>query len=434
VLPLNVMAEPVRLSGSRKGVSDDSEQSSPRLKELPAMSFSASAPFNGVVYITDSLGGEDIQASGVLIAHDLVLTAAHAVYEAGVGTATNIVVSPGYDQGIAPFGSAYALSYSYNPVADYGDEETLATSQDDFALIKLGTSFAAATVFDLGSNFPGGVAYVSGYPASANGAQESPAQTISLVPGYSILQGLTLGAGSSGGPVWTPSANGTPVVDGLVSTGGDGIGYNVQLTTTAVTEIEGWVAQDEASTPPLSVFDTSTNAAVTAAGTAYSGPVAGVENTYGNVTSDSLNIVATTPSWFITTGSGNDAITVTSGTNVINGGAGSNFLSGGNGTDTFFVDATSADQDIWSTVVNFHHGDAVTLWGVSPATATMSWANDQGAAGYSGLTLHAQTINGTSASLTLDNYSQADLSDGRLAVAYGTNAALGPYMYIAGTG
>jgi Ca2+-binding RTX toxin-like protein len=173
---------------------------------------------------------------------------------------------------------------------------------------------------------------------------------------------------------------------------------------------------------------------VTAAGTAYSGPVAGVENTYGNVTSDSLNIVATTPSWFITTGSGNDAITVTSGTNVINGGAGSNFLSGGNGTDTFFVDATSADQDIWSTVVNFHHGDAVTLWGVSPATATMSWANDQGAAGYSGLTLHAQTINGTSASLTLDNYSQADLSNGRLAVAYGTNAALGPYMYIAGTG
>ena len=399
------------------------------------MSFSASAPYNGVVYITATIADEDIQASGVLIAPDLVLTAAHVVYQAGLGTATNIVVSPGYDQGIAPFGSAYGLTYSYNPVADYGDEETLATSQDDFALIELGTSFAGPTTFDLGSNFAGGVAYVSGYPAGANGAEVSPAQNLSLLPGYSILQGLALGAGSSGGPVWTPGADGTPIVDGLVSTESNGgAGYNVQLTTGAVSEIQGWVAQDEAPTPPLAVFDTSIETAVTANGAAYSGPVGGVENTYADVSSDSLNIVARTPDWFITTGAGNDAITVTSGTNVINGGSGSNFLTGGNGTDTFFVDATAAGQDIWSTVVNFHKGDAVTLWGVSPATATMSWASDQGAAGYSGLTLHAATANGTSASFTLDTYSQADLSDGRLAIAYGTNAALGPYMYIAGTG
>jgi V8-like Glu-specific endopeptidase len=398
------------------------------------MSFSANAPFNGVVYITDTIGDEDFQASGVLIAPNLVLTAAHVVYQAGVGTATNIVVSPGYDQGAAPFGSAYALTDNYNYVADYDGEESFATSQYDVALIKLGTSFAGPTVFDLGSDFPGGVAYVSGYPASADGAQESPAQNISLVPGYSLLQGLALGDGSSGGPVWTPGSNGTPTIDGLVSTGGDGIGYNVQLTTSTVNEIEGWVAQDEAPTPPLTVFDTATNTAVTATGSAYSGPVVGLQNTYAHVSSDSLNIVATTPNWFITTGAGNDAITVTSGTNVINGGSGSNFLTGGNGADTFYLDATAPDQDIWSTVVNFHKGDAVTLWGVSPLTGTLAWANDQGASGYSGLTLHAETANGTSASLTLDGYSQADLSDGRLAIAYGTNAALGPYMYIAGTG
>jgi V8-like Glu-specific endopeptidase len=398
------------------------------------MSFSASAPFNGVVYITDTIGDEDLQASGVLIAPNLVLTAAHAVYQAGVGSATNIVVSPGYHSGIAPYGSAYALGYNDNPVADYGDEETLATSQDDFALIKLGTSFAGPTVFSLGQNFPGGVAYVSGYPASADGAQESPAQNISVVPGYSILQGLALGPGSSGGPVWTLGADGAPVVDGLVSTGSGSIGYDVQLTTSAVNEIEGWATQDEAPAPPLAVFDTSTNTAVTAAGAPYSGPVAGLENAYADITPDNLTIVATTPDWFITTGPGNDAITVTSGTNVINGGAGSNFLTGGNGTDTFYVDATAPDQNIWSTVVNFHEGDAVTLWGVSPATAKLSWASDQGASGYSGLTLHAYTANGTVASLTLDNYSQADLSDGRLGIAYGINASVGPYMYVAGTG
>ena len=398
------------------------------------MSFSATAPFNGVVYITDTIGNEDFQASGVLIAPNLVLTAAHVVYEAGVGTATNIKVSPGYDQGDAPFGSAYALTYNYNSVADYGDEETLSTSQGDFALIKLGTSFAGVTDFDLASNYPGGVGYVSGYPAIANGSLESPAQNLSLVPGYSLLQGLALGAGSSGGPVWTPGAGGTPSVEGLVSTANGDTGYDVQLTTSAVDEIEGWAAQDEAPSAPLTVFDTSTDAALTAAGTAYSGPVTGLQNTYADITPDSLNIVATTPSWFITTGSGNDAITVTSGTNVIDGGAGSNFLTGGSGADTFYLNATAAAQDIWSTVVNFHQGDAVTLWGVSPATATISWANNQGASGYSGLTLHAETAGGTSASLTLDGYSQADLSDGRLAIAYGTNAALGPYMYIAGTG
>jgi V8-like Glu-specific endopeptidase len=398
------------------------------------MSSSFNAPLNGVVYITDTIGGEAAQASGVLIAPNLVLTAAHVVYQQGAGTATNIVVSPGYDQGIAPFGNAYALSYSYNPVADYDDEETLYASQSDYAVIELGTSFSGPTVFGLGTNYPGGVAYVSGYPAAAHGALESPAQNISLIPGTNILQGLALGPGSSGGPVWTLGVNGAPTVQGLVSTESDGIGYNVQITASALNEIEGWVAQDEAPTPPLSVFDTTTNTSVAASGTPYSGPVAGLQNSYANITADSLTITATTPNWFITTGSGNDAITVTSGTNVINGGSGSNFLTGGNGRDTFYLDATAPDQDIWSTVVNFHQGDAVTLWGISPLTATMSWAGDQGAAGYSGLTLHATTIDGTSASLTLDTYSAADLTDGRLAIAYGTNAALGPYMYIVGTG
>jgi hypothetical protein len=79
-------------------------------------------------------------------------------------------------------------------------------------------------------------------------------------------------------------------------------------------------------------------------------------------------------------------------------------------------------------------GVGVTLGGFRPATATIALADDQGASGYSGLTLHAETANGTSASLTLDDYGKADLSDGRLGIAYGTNAALGPYMYIAGTG
>jgi V8-like Glu-specific endopeptidase len=398
------------------------------------MSGNSSAPLSGIVYITDTIGSDRYQGSGVLIAPDLVLTAAHVVWLQGVGSATNITVSAGYSQGAAPFGQAYALSYDYNPVADAGDEETLVTSQSDYALIKLAAPITGAANFSLGTDFTSGVAYVSGYPATANGALLSPAQYLNQIPGLSILAGQSLGAGSSGGPVWALNG-GTPTVYGLVSTENDGIGFNVQMTQSSVAQIQSWAQQLEAPQAPLTVFDTTTATSVAASGTPYVGPVAGLQNTYANITTDGLNILATTPNWFIATGSGNDAITVTQGNNVVDGGAGSNFLTGGVGDDTFFVNATPPNQDIWSTVVHFHQGDFATLWGVAPIVATsMVWANNQGAAGYTGLTLHATTVNGTSASLTLDGYSMSDLSNGRLAIAYGVDHTTGPYMLIAGTG
>ena len=73
-------------------------------------------------------------------------------------------------------------------------------------------------------------------------------------------------------------------------------------------------------------------------GNRTAGPVSGIQYDYINITSDSLNISASTPNWFIHSGSGNDAIAASSGINVLDGGTGSNFLTGGSGTDTFFVD------------------------------------------------------------------------------------------------
>jgi Ca2+-binding RTX toxin-like protein len=111
---------------------------------------------------------------------------------------------------------------------------------------------------------------------------------------------------------------------------------------------------------PLSVEDTTVNQAVTPSIQTYTGPVAGIQEQYIDTSPDGLNITASTPNWFIHSGSGNDAIAVGSGTNVLDGGAGSNFLTGGSGTDTFFVDDHNASADIWSTVNNFHAGDAAT--------------------------------------------------------------------------
>ena len=189
------------------------------------------------------------------------------------------------------------------------------------------------------------------------------------------------------------------------------------------------------STPGISVLDTTTGQSVLAAAQPYAGPVGGLQEQYINLTSDSLNISVNTPNWFIHSGSGTDAIAANSGANVLDGGFASNFLTGGSGTDTFFVDDRAAPADIWSTVNNFQAGDAATIWGVTPQDFGLAWVDGQGAAGFTGLTLHATAPDGPTASLTLASYSQADLSNGRLSVMFGADAASGSaYMYVHGNG
>jgi beta-glucanase (GH16 family) len=189
------------------------------------------------------------------------------------------------------------------------------------------------------------------------------------------------------------------------------------------------VAAISEQTPGIAVEDTSSQQTVDASTTPYTGPVSGVGNQYINITSDSLNISVDTPDWFIHSGSGNDAIAVSSGTNVLDGGTGSNFLSGGSGTDTFFVDDRGPTADIWSTASNFHAGDAATIWGITSQDFNLTWADGQGAAGYTGLTLHATAPGMPIASLTLVGFTQADLSNGRLSVSFG-NVGGSAYMYI----
>jgi hypothetical protein len=183
------------------------------------------------------------------------------------------------------------------------------------------------------------------------------------------------------------------------------------------------------STGGFSVLDTTTGQPVSVGAQLYSGPVAGVQEQFVDVTADNLNVTVTTPNWFLHSGSGNDALAASSGTNVLDGGTGSNFLTGGSGTDTFFVDDRSAPADIWSTVNNFHTGDAATIFGVTPGSFSLSWVDGQGASGFTGLTLHATAAGVPTASLTLVGFTSADLNDGRLSVSYGTTGG-SSYMYV----
>jgi Ca2+-binding RTX toxin-like protein len=160
--------------------------------------------------------------------------------------------------------------------------------------------------------------------------------------------------------------------------------------------------------------------------------VAGLQWEFIDPTTDSLNVTANVPNVFIHTGSGEDAINVShaNGNNVLDGSTGSNFLVGGSGDDTFFVDDRSPSADIWSTVANFHAGDAATIFGITQSGFNTSWVDGQGATGYTGLTLHVTAGGHPTASLTLAGFTTADLRDGRISTSWGREVDGTPYLYV----
>jgi len=240
-------------------------------------------------------------------------------------------------------------------------------------------------------------------------------------------------------PVWsgnyTSTSSGTLAATSAAAQDQSLFWDQLHPTETGHQAIADAAEQQLSGVPVLAAADTTTNQPASVAGQPYTGPVGGLQQQYISVTPDSLNITATTPNWFIHSGSGNDAIAVSSGINVLDGGTGSNFLTGGSGRDTFYVDDRGPASAVWSTVDNFHSGDAATIFGIIQGSSTLAWADGQGAAGYTGLTLHATAVGAPVASLTLTGLSSADLTNGRLSVSFGsTTAAAGvagsPYLYI----
>lgn len=215
-------------------------------------------PYSSVVYITDAIGSQGWQGSGVLITPDEVLTATHVVYTSGIGAATNIQVVAGYDGGVASLVGA-GVSVHYMPIDDSNRTISFADSQDDFAIIHLAHPLNVGTM-SLGANFTGGSVHVTGYPASAGGQMVDSQQTATLDPVYSLLDGQSIGAGSSGGPIWVNQGN-VPQVVGIVSTQNltTGAGYFTQITTAAANQIETWITQDDGGTP-VSTFVLQENA------------------------------------------------------------------------------------------------------------------------------------------------------------------------------
>lgn len=216
------------------------------------------------------------------------------------------------------------------------------------------------------------------------------------------------------------------------------VGANMQISTEPTPYTGGLPPPGVVPLGPPGHFlvsDQTNGGAWQSQGQAYTGPVAGPASDIIIATADNINVKAAVQNVFIHTGSGDDALDVSAanGNNVLDGSTGSNFLVGGTGKDTFFVDDRGTPAAIWSTVVNFHAGDNATVWGVSPKDFGLAWMNGLGAAGSTGLTLAATAPGKPTAMLTLAGLTSADLTNGRLAISFGTDAASGSnYMLIHG--
>ena len=190
-----------------------------------------------------------------------------------------------------------------------------------------------------------------------------------------------------------------------------------------------------AAAPTAVLFtDTTTGLSATDPGTAYSGPVSYLQSQFIWDSSDGVAMAATASNMFLHGGAGADAISASGGSNVLDGGGGSNFLVGASGadggTDTFFLDERGGDVT-WSTLLNFHQGDALTIFGFVAGKSTLPFVDNDGATGFTGATIHSE-INGNgtgvNGSVTFVGYSVADVQN-KFSITPGTIGDTN-YLYV----
>jgi phospholipase/lecithinase/hemolysin len=251
--------------------------------------------------------------------------------------------------------------------------------------------------------------------------------TIHIVDAYTLLDAAAADPAAYGltnvtTPVWSgsfESASSGTLTSTAPATQDQSLFFDdYHPTETGHQQIADLAEQQLSGLPVLSVTNDA-GAAQPAEPTPYTGGATGVQQQFINISPTNLNISVTTPNWFIYSNSVEGGIIANSGTNILDG-SGSEFMIGGTGSDTFFVDPRTATAATWSTVDNFHAGESIDVWGVSPSDFALSWMNGQGATGYTGLTLDLSAAGKPTVFVTIAGFSQADLTSGRLTASYGS--------------
>ena len=340
------------------------------------------------------LGGTELHGTGTFVNSGTVTVAAGGTVSFGSGAAGQVTLS----------GTGDTVAFQSNPnstasiagfragdriTADVGSTgaASLALAGQVLTISQGGSAIATATLTDAGAP-----AY-----ALSDFSLSLVRNTYTLDP-TTIAVTTTHGAPATAPVVTAPTTPTTPVVTTpttpvvtppvITPTTPVVTTPNVPTTPTVPTSSEPYVAF------------TSTDAGMSGQRQMTTGGNGGpsyLQHTYIWDRPEGVAMRADAANSFIHGGPGQDALQVTSGTNVLDGGTGSNFMTGtvdGAGTDTFFTDARGS-QVVWNTLINFHKGDAATLWGFDPAVSSYRWdASPSGAGGATGATLRANILGG----------------------------------------
>ena len=192
---------------------------------------------------------------------------------------------------------------------------------------------------------------------------------------------------------------------------------------------------DSLATHDIQFSDATADTWGSNASQAYGGPVEYLRHQFIWSSANDVAIAAGQPDTFLKGGAGGDALLAAGGRNVLDGGGGSNFLVGGaganDGADTFFVDG-GGGVVTWSSIVNFHRGDQATIWGFKAGLSTRPMSDNEGAAGFTGATIHSELAGagaGVTASLTFAGIDQAT-ADAHFRYSTGTLAGGVDYLLI----
>ncbi len=410
--------------------------------------------------ITDNTPGYDAQTTGTITLTD----ATGAASDAG-----GVLAGPGLTKtGVGTYalaaGSYYALqsslqSLAFTPAAVAGgstqttgfdlsvsDAATKLAIDDKSVTVQVaGPSAVPVAPFIVGTSGQtvaagNGISPFNGVTISDSNAKPLVSATLT-VSGGGTLSGAGLVA--AGADVYTlaaaPPAALTASLQKLAFTASPLAGQDSATSTIKLEIADGAQAASDSQTAVttmaslpgssgsanFTITDQTTGQQIFISGDSYSGPVKGLSQQLNLVTPNNLNITATMPNVFIRTGSGDDAIDVSkvNGNNVLDGASGSSFLTGGTGADTFFLDDRSLASDAYSTVVNFHAGDNITIFGVDATNFHLTTQDNQGAAGAKGLAYTFTSAGKPNATVAIAGFSSADLTNGRLTTSYGANPA-----------
>jgi V8-like Glu-specific endopeptidase len=189
--------------------------------------FNDDYPYSAIVYVEAIFpDGAEVSGSGVMVGMNDVLTASHLLYSVeNGGYAVSVTVSPGYNNGIQPFGEYAAGTWaSYQIDLDGNNLLTPQDAQYDVGIIGLNTQLGNLTGwFGINPNGTSGSYNLTGYPGiyyGPGGAQmTNDIGTVTLNLSYSLFNYVSIESnpGNSGGPLWYQGTNG-PYVVGVAST------------------------------------------------------------------------------------------------------------------------------------------------------------------------------------------------------------------------